>query len=98
MTKGAIINSQYYVYLLKQAREAVVQKRHRRLVRGVLFLQHNAAVHTVRVAKDALEATTSPILFPNLKIELRRQRFSVESELKATVENHFKENSGEKFQ
>ncbi|GBP49432.1 Histone-lysine N-methyltransferase SETMAR [Eumeta japonica] len=69
-----------------KAREAVVQKRRKKLSRGVLFLQDNASVHTARVSRQALKDTGfseidhqpySPdlapsdyFLFSNLKKEL----------------------------
>ncbi|GBP43546.1 Mariner Mos1 transposase [Eumeta japonica] len=85
--------------------EAVVQKRRGKLSRGVLFLQHNASVHTARVSRQALKDTGfseidhppySPdlapsdyFLFSNLKKELRGRRFVDDNQMKMVVESHF---------
>ncbi|GBP33533.1 Mariner Mos1 transposase [Eumeta japonica] len=88
-----------------KAREAVVQKRRGKLLRGVLFLQDNASVHTARVSRQALKDTGfseidhspySPdlapsdyFLFSNLKKELRGRRFVDDNQMKMAIESHF---------
>ncbi|GBP79513.1 Histone-lysine N-methyltransferase SETMAR [Eumeta japonica] len=57
LSKGTTMNGQYYANLLAQAREVVIQKRRGKLLRGVLFLQDNASVHTARVSRQALKDT-----------------------------------------
>ncbi|GBP54872.1 Histone-lysine N-methyltransferase SETMAR [Eumeta japonica] len=105
LPKGTTMNGQYYANLLAQEREAVVQKRRGKLSRGVLFLQDNASVHTVRVSRQALKDTGfseidhppySPdlapsdyFLFSNLKKELRGRRFVDDNQMKMAVESHF---------
>ncbi|GBP85635.1 Mariner Mos1 transposase [Eumeta japonica] len=102
---GTTMNGQYYANLLAQAREVVIQKRRGKLLRGVLFLQDNASVHTARVSRQALKDTGfseidhppySPdlapsdyFLFSNLKKELRGRRFVDDNQMKMTVESHF---------
>ncbi|GBP16147.1 Histone-lysine N-methyltransferase SETMAR [Eumeta japonica] len=105
LPKGTTMNGQYYVNLLAQAREAVVQKRRGKLSRGVLFIQDNASVHTARVSRQALKDTGfseidhppySPdlapsyyFLFSSLKKELRVRRFVDDNQMKMAVESHF---------
>ncbi|GBP28881.1 Mariner Mos1 transposase [Eumeta japonica] len=105
LPKGTTMNGQYYANLLAQAREAVVQKRRGKLLRGVLFLQDNASVHTARVSRQALKDTGfseidhppySPdlapndyFLFSNLKKELRGRRFVDDNQMKMAVESQF---------
>ncbi|GBP80179.1 Mariner Mos1 transposase [Eumeta japonica] len=76
-----------------------------KLLRGVLFLQDNASVHTARVSRQALKDTGfseidhppySPdlapsdyFLFSNLKKELRGRRFVDDNQMKMAVESHF---------
>ncbi|GBP85813.1 Histone-lysine N-methyltransferase SETMAR [Eumeta japonica] len=102
---GTTMNGQYYANLLAQAREVVIQKRRGKLLRGVLFLQDNASVHTARVSRQALKDTGfseidhppySPdlapsdyFLFSNLKKELRGRRFVDDNQMKMAVESHF---------
>lgn len=70
------MNEQYYDKLLGQAHDAVVQKRRGKLAHGVLFLQDNAPVYTVRVARDALNDTGFiEINYPPYSLHLARSDF-----------------------
>ena len=51
------MNGDYYATLLTKVRQVIVEKRRGKLAKGVLFLQDNAPVHTVRVARRALAET-----------------------------------------
>ena len=45
----------YYANLLDQLSTAIREKRRGKLFKGVLLQQHNARVHTCKVAMDAVE-------------------------------------------
>lgn len=103
--KGGTITGHYYVNILRQLREAIKEKRRGKLTRGVLLMHDNAPVHTTHVGKAAarecgFETITHPpyspdlapsdfFLFPNLKKDLRGNRFSDDETLKAAVQGHF---------
>lgn len=57
LPKGTMMNGQYYVIILTQDRETIVQKRRGKLAREVIFLQDNAPVHTAHITKQPLGDT-----------------------------------------
>lgn len=91
----------YYASLIEKLREAILQKRRGLIRRGVLFLQDNAPAHRSQVAMAALanscfKVLTHPpyspdlapsdyFLFPNLKKELKGQRFESDEEIQNAV-------------
>ena len=54
LQKGQTINGTYYASLLRQLRENIKLKRHRKLSKGVLFHQDNAPVHKFVIAMAAI--------------------------------------------
>ncbi|XP_063387179.1 histone-lysine N-methyltransferase SETMAR-like [Cydia fagiglandana] len=113
LEKGSTINALYYADLVRQVRQAIVEKRRGKLRKGILFLQDNAPVHTAHVARRALKevgfdeidhppyspdlAPSDYFLFNNLKKELRGKRFTSDEEMKAAVEEHFEGQNKEYF-
>lgn len=103
--KGVNITGGYYANILCQLREAIKEKRRGKLAKGVLLLHDNAPVHTAHIAMAAVRESGSEIithppysldlapsdlfLFPNLKKDLRGNRFSDDEGLKTAVEEHF---------
>lgn len=103
--KGVNITGQYYANIVHQLRDAIKEKRRGKLTKGVLLLHDNAPVHTAHIAKAAIAecgfgtithppyspdlAPSDFFLFPNLKKDLRGNRFCDDEALKAAVEEHF---------
>lgn len=104
-SKAVDITGEYYANILRQLGEAIEEKRRGKLSNGVLLLHHDAPVHSARISKAAalesgFESITHPLyspdltpsdffLFPNLKKDLRGNRFSDDEALKAAVQEHF---------
>ena len=96
------ITGVYYANLLDQQRTAVLENRRGKFFKGVLLQQHNASVHTCKVAMDAVERNGyelilhpaySPELapsdffpFPNLKKDIRGCHFRSDEEVVTAVE------------
>ncbi|XP_026327857.1 histone-lysine N-methyltransferase SETMAR-like, partial [Hyposmocoma kahamanoa] len=97
--KGVNITREYYARTLERLKEAVKEKRRGKWTKGVLLLQDNAPVHKSNVAMAALhkcgfQSLTHPpyspdlapsdyYLFPNLKKDLRGNKFRDDEEVKA---------------
>lgn len=112
--KGTTITGAYYADVLRSVREAIKEKRRGLLSKGVLLLHDNAPVHKSRVAMAALTecgfeeldhppyspdlAPSDYFLFPNLKRDLRGQRFPDDESLKAAVDAHFSTKEENYFQ
>lgn len=103
---GWTITGEYYSQLLIRLREAIKQKRHGKLSKGVIMLQDNAPPHRAHVATSAMEqcgfellphAPYSPdlapsdyYLFPLLKEQLRGKHFGSDDEVINAVEQWIK--------
>ena len=55
LPKRSIITEVNYAKVLDQLKTAIRDKRRGKLSKGVLLQQHNARVHTCKVAMDAIE-------------------------------------------
>jgi histone-lysine N-methyltransferase SETMAR len=105
LPRGETINKEYYAKLMRQLRQAIVEKRRGKLAAGVLLLHDNATPHTAELAQAAIRqcgfvqlehppyspdlAPSDFFLFPNLKKSLRGRRFADDEEVKAAVDQWF---------
>jgi histone-lysine N-methyltransferase SETMAR len=91
LQKGATIMAKYYVELLNKLKQQLVSKRRGKLLKGILFLQHNTAPHKAimhkKLADFYFEVLKTPAyspdlvpsdyyILPNLKKHLKGRKFS----------------------
>jgi histone-lysine N-methyltransferase SETMAR len=92
LEKGATITAKYYIVLLIKLKQQLVSKCQAKLLKGILFLQDNAAPHKAAIIhqkfadlysavlkRPAYSHDLSPLdyyLFPNLKKHLKGRKFS----------------------
>jgi len=102
LQKGQTINGEYYAHELRNLREAIKNKRRGKLRRVVLLLQNNAPAHTDQTSLQAAAncgfrilphpacspdlAPSDFYLFPNLKTELRKNKFQADKDVIEAVE------------
>jgi len=103
-SKGPTINAGYYLYLLVQLKDILMEKRRGKVTKGVLFL-HNAPSHGAlatqkKLAYLGLHCLDHPPyspdlvlshyhLFPGLKKRLKGRHFSSDAEVIAAAETWF---------
>lgn len=91
LPRGKTITGEYYANLLKELRGAIVEKRPRKMSKGVLLQHDNAPAHKSAIAQHAIRdcgyeliqhppyspdlAPSDFHLFPNMKKELSGNRF-----------------------
>lgn len=102
LESGQSITGEYYATVIRNLREAILEKRRGLLTRGVLLLHDNAPVHKSRVAQAAIRdcgfeqlnhppyspdlAPSDYYLFPNLKKHLKGRKFDDLNALKTATE------------
>jgi histone-lysine N-methyltransferase SETMAR len=102
LPRGSTINGDYYAGLLYKLKDAILEKRPTKQHRGVLLQQDNAAVHKCNKARAAAAecgfeiiehppyspdlAPSDFYLFPNLKNNLRGNRYAEDNALMSAVE------------
>ena len=104
LPRGTTINGSYYASIIEQLRFAILEKRHRKVGRGVLLLHDNASVHKSKIVQAAIQqsgfaelnhpayspdiAPSDYHLFSNLKKYLRGKSFGSNNEAITTVEDY----------
>jgi histone-lysine N-methyltransferase SETMAR len=93
LEKGANITAKYFIALLDKPKQQLVSKRRGKLLKKILFLPDNAALHKATITHQKLadlhfEVLKHPAyspnltpsdyyLFPNNKKHLKRRKFSI---------------------
>ena len=62
LPKGQTINAEYYSSLLVELKDSFKEKRHRKAIKGVVFLHDNAPPHRALATQKKLTYLTSSIL------------------------------------
>lgn len=111
--RNTVINATYYSNLLRQLRQAIIEKRRGKMSRGIRLLHDNAPVHTAAISKATVRkcgfieidhppyspdlAPSDYFLFAKLKSDLRGKKFNDDDEIKQAVFDHFEDKDSAYF-